>query len=198
MCRAQRYERSPDRIDTRAGHYSRKLHTQAGEVELKVPKLRRQTFETAIIERYRRRDISIEGECCYVYLGGMALKRSWVGKIKNVSILAANGVDEGGYRRILGVAEGHKEDKAGWLQFLKHLKERGLSGVRLIVSDACLGLAEAAAEVFPDADWQRCVVHFYRNVFSHVPRRKVRQVAAMLKAIHAQESRSAARVKALI
>ena len=249
MCRAQRYERSPDRIDTRAGHYSRKLHTQAGEVELKVPKLRRQTFETAIIERYRRRDISIEeaivqmylagvsvrrveditealwgtrvssgtvsnlnrkvyrhierwrnqaieGECCYVYLDGMALKRSWGGEIKNVSILAAIGVDEGGYRRILGVAEGHKEDKAGWLQFLKYLKKRGLSGVRVIVSDACLGLAEAAAEVFPDADWQRCVVHFYRNVFSHVPRRKVRQVAAMLKAIHAQESRSAARVKA--
>ena len=60
MCRAQRYERSPDRIDARAGPYSRKLHTQAGAVELKVPKLRRQTFETAIIERYRRRDISIE------------------------------------------------------------------------------------------------------------------------------------------
>ncbi len=146
------------------------------------------------IERWRNQ--AIEGECCYVYLDGMALKRSWGGEIKNVSILAAIGVDEGGYRRILGVAEGHKEDKAGWLQFLKHLKKRGLSGVRLIVSDACLGLAEAAAEVFPDADWQRCVVHFYRNVFSHVPRRKVRQVAAMLKAIHAQESRSAARVKA--
>ena len=121
--------------------------------------------------------------CCYVYLDGMALKRSWGGGIKNVSILAAIGVDEDGYRRVLGVAEGHKEDKAGWLQFLKHLKKRGLSGVRLIVSDACLGLAEAAAEVFPDADWQRCVVHFYRNVFSHVPRRKVRQVAAMLKAM---------------
>ena len=60
MCRAQRYERSPGQIDTRAGHYSRKLHTQAGEVELKVAKLRRQTFDTAIIERYRRRDVSIE------------------------------------------------------------------------------------------------------------------------------------------
>ena len=57
-------------------------------------------------------------------------------------------------------------------------------------------MAEAAAEVFPDADWQRCVVHFYRNVFSHVPRRIGRQVAAMLKAIHAQESRAAALVKA--
>ena len=59
-CNAQRYERTPDRIDTRAGHYTRKRHTKVGEVEFKLPKLRKQTFGTAIIERYRRRDISIE------------------------------------------------------------------------------------------------------------------------------------------
>ena len=94
------------------------------------------------------------------------------------------------------MVEGHKEDKAGWLAFLKQLKERGLQGVRLVISDACLGLVDALAEVFPDADWQRCVVHFYRNVFSHVPNGKVRQVAAMLKAIHAQENRNAAQRKA--
>jgi putative transposase len=94
------------------------------------------------------------------------------------------------------VTEGHKEDKSGWLGFLKHLKDRGLTGVRLIISDACLGLRESVAEVFPEADWQRCAVHFYRNVFSHVPRSKVREVAAMLKAIHAQESREAAEAKA--
>jgi len=97
-------------------------------------------------------------------------------------LLAAIGVDQEGYRRVLGVVEGHKEDKAGWLGFLKHLKKRGLTGVRLIISDACLGLAEAAGECFPEAAWQRCTVHFYRNVFSHVPRGKVREVAAMLKA----------------
>jgi transposase-like protein len=249
LCRAQRYERSADRVDTRAGHYKRKLHTKAGAVEVKMPKLRRQTFETAIIERYRRRDISIEeaivqmylagvsvrrveditealwgtrvssgtvsklnqkvykhierwrnlaleGEFAYVYLDGISLKRSWGGEIKNVSLLAAIGVDQDGYRRVLGVVEGHKEDKAGWLGFLKHLKQRGLTGVRLIISDACLGLVEAAAECFPEAAWQRCTVHFYRNVFSHVPRGKVREVAAMLKAIHAQESREAAQDKA--
>ena len=60
LCQARRYEHSADRIDTRAGHYKRKLHTKAGGVKVKVPKVRRQTFETAIIERYRRRDISIE------------------------------------------------------------------------------------------------------------------------------------------
>jgi putative transposase len=249
LCQAQRYERSADRVDTRAGHYTRKLHTKAGEVELKMPKLRRQTFETAIIERYRRRDISIEeaivqmylagvsvrrveditealwgtrvssgtvsnlnkkvyqhierwrnekidGEYPYVYLDGILLKRSWGGEIKNVSLLAAIGVDQEGYRRVLGVIEGHKEDKSGWLGFLKHLKKRGLKGIRLIISDACLGLAEAAAECFPEAKWQRCTVHFYRNVFSHVPHNKVRAVAAMLKAIHAQESREAAQGKA--
>ena len=249
LCNAQRYEHSPDRIDTRAGHYKRKLHTQAGEVELKMPKLRQQTFDTAIIERYRRRDISIEeaivqmylagvsvrrveditealwgtrvssgtvsklnqkvykhierwrtqpitGRYPYLYLDGIVLKRSWGGEVKNVSVLAAVGVDQDGYRRILGVVEGHKEDKAGWLAFLKQLKERGLQSVRLVISDACLGLVDALAEVLPDADWQRCVVHFYRNVFSHVPNGKVRAVAAMLKAIHAQESRAAAQRKA--
>lgn len=96
------------------------------------------------IERWRNQ--AIEGECAYVYLDGLALKRSWGGEIKNVSILAATGVDEGGYRRIPGVGEGHKEDKAGWPGFLKRLKKRGLSGVRLIVSDACLGLVDVNAD----------------------------------------------------
>jgi transposase-like protein len=145
------------------------------------------------IERWRTQ--KIEGKFAYVYLDGLVLKRSWGGEIKNVSVLAAIGVDGDGYRRILGVSEGRKEDKAGWLGFLKGLKKRGLTGVRLMISDACLGLVESLAEVFPDADWKRCVVHFYRNVFSHVPRGKMREVAAMLKAIHAQESREAAENK---
>lgn len=71
MCRAQRYERSPDRIDTRAGHYNRKLHTGAGEVDLKVPKLRRQTFESAIIEHYRRREVSVEEAIVQMYVAGV-------------------------------------------------------------------------------------------------------------------------------
>ena len=102
-----------------------------------------------------------------------------------------------GYREILGICEGAKEDKAGWSSFLKHLKERGLAGVQLIISDACLGLAESAAEFFPEARWQRCIVHWYRNIFSHVPATKVREIAAMLKAIHASEDIVAAREKAI-
>ena len=73
--------------------------------------------------------------------------------------------------------------------------KRGLRGVRLVISDANLGLVESVSDYYPEADWQRCVVHFYRNVFSHVPNGKVKQVSLMLKAIHAQESYEAARKK---
>jgi len=249
LCQAKRYERTAARRDTRAGHYARKLQTRVGEVKLKMPKLRRSTFETAIIERYRRRESSVEealvemylagvsvrrveditqalwgtwvspatvselnqkiyrqieswrnrrleGEYPYVYLDGIVLKRSWAGEVRNVSVLVAVGVGIDGYRRVLGVAEGAQEDKSGWSGFLRHLKQRGLRGVRLIVSDKCLGLVESAAEHFPQARWQRCCVHWYRNVFCQVPRRQVQEVAAMLKAIHAQEDRPAAAEKA--
>ena len=76
-----------------------------------------------------------------------------------MSLLVAIGVNGEGYREILGICEGAKEDKAGWSAFLKHLKGRGLHGIRLIISDACMGLAESAAEFFPEAAWQRCIVH---------------------------------------
>jgi len=249
LCGARRYERSADRQDTRAGHYSRRLHTKAGEVELQVPKLRTLPFESQIIERYRRRESSVEealiemylagvsvrrveditealwgtrvspstvselnqkiysqieawrnrpmeGTHPYVFLDGIWLKRSWAGEVRNVAVLVAIGVNAEGYREILGVAEGTKEDKASWQNFLRHLKGRGLSGVQLFVSDKCLGLVEALGEFYPEAAWQRCVVHFYRDVFTAVPRGKIRPVAAMLRAIHEQEDRAAAEDKA--
>jgi putative transposase len=249
LCGAKRYSRSPERLDTRAGHYDRKLHTKAGEVTLQVPRLRNLPFETEIIERYRRRESSveealvemylagvsvrrveditealwgtrvspstvselnqkiyaqieawrnrpIEGQHAYVYLDGIWLKRSWGGEVKNVAVLVAIGVREDGYREILGVVEGLKEDTESWRNFLRHLKQRGLQGVRLIVSDKCLGLVEAVGEFYPEATWQRCMVHWYRNVMSVVPKSKVKEVMAMLKAIHAQEDRQAARDKA--
>lgn len=249
LCRAQRYERNEERKDTRAGSYQRQLQTKAGEVSLKVPKLRNLPFETAIIERYKRRESSveealvemylagvsvrrveditealwgtrvspstvselnqriyeqiekwrqrpIEQRFVYVYLDGVWLKRSWGGEVRNVSVLVAIGVDEEGFRHVLGVSEGTKEDSASWTAFLRELKQRGLQGVRLFVSDKCLGLIENLAEFYPEAKWQRCVVHFYRNVWTKVPSGKVKEVAAMLKAIHAQEDREAARAKA--
>jgi transposase-like protein len=249
LCNAQRYEHTEARTDQRAGHYKRKLHTQAGEVELKVPKLRRATFETAIIDRYRRRESSveealmemylagvsvrrveditqalwgmrvsagtvsdlnqkmyqrietwrnrpIEGVYPYVYLDGISLKRTWGGEVRNVSVLVAVGVGQDGFRDILGVAEGYKEDKAGWSGFLAYLKKRGLKCPEVFISDKCLGLIESLADYYPEAKWQRCMVHFYRNVFTVVPKAKVKHVAAMLKAIHAQEDLEAAREKA--
>jgi transposase-like protein len=249
LCGAKKYQRSPERLDTRAGHYTRKLHTKAGEVELKVPKLRTLPFETAVIERYRRRETSVEealvemylagvsvrrveditealwglkvssstiselnkkiygqieawrnqpiqGEHPYVYLDGIWLKRTWGGEVRNVAVLVAVGVNRDGFREVLGVMEGAKEDAESWRGFLRYLKGRGLAGVRLVISDKCLGLVEALGEFYPEAAWQRCVVHFYRNVFTVVPRGKAKEVAAMLKAIHAQEDREAALAKA--
>ena len=248
LCQAHRYERTEKRQDTRAGHYKRSLATKAGPVELKVPKLRSLSFETAIIERYRRRESAVEealiemylagvsvrrveditealwgtrvspgtvsnlnkkvydriekwinapitGEYSYVFLDGIWLKRCWAGEVKNVSVLVAVGVDQDGYRHMLGVQEGAKEDKESWTRFLRHLKSRGLTGVRLFISDKCLGLVESLTDFYPEAKWQRCVVHLYRNVFTVVPKGKVKEVSAMLKAIHAQEDREAAEEK---
>lgn len=113
-----------------------------------------------------------------------------------MAILLAISVNEDGYREVLGAAEGMKEDKASWVSFFQWLRSRGLAGVRLIVGDKCLGMLEAVGEVFPEAKYQRCIVHFYRNIFSVVPRSKVKFVAKMLKAIHAQESKKASRQKA--
>lgn len=105
-------------------------------------------------------------------------------------------VNEDGYCEVLGAAEGMKEDRASWISFFQWLKDRGLDGVKLIIGDKCLEMLEAVGEVFPEAKYQRCVVHFYRNVFSVVPKSKVKLVANMLKAIHAQENKKAAREKA--
>ena len=249
LVNAEKYERSGDRKGYRSGHYSRNFQTTAGDVTLKVPKLKGVQFETAIIERYRRRECSVEealiemylagvsvrrveditealwgtkvspgtisnlnkkayehieswrtrplsGEYPYVYVDGVYLKRSWGGEIQNVSVLVAIGVNRDGCREIIGAAEGMKEDKESWRSFFVWLKERGLQGVRLIIGDKCLGMLETIPEVFPDAKYQRCTVHFYRNIFSATPRKSMKEVSMMLKAIHAQESKAAAREKA--
>ena len=245
LTNARKYERTEDRKDTRAGHYPRKLLTGAGEVDLEIPKLRTLTFETAIIQRYQRRESSVEealvemylagvstrrieditellwdaklsagtvsrlngkvyeqieawrqrpleGQYPYVYLDGVYLKRNWGGHYGNVAVLVAMAVNERGEREVIGAVEGMKEDKESWLSFLRHLKERGLKGTQLFIGDKCLGMIESLIETYPLARFQRCMVHFYRNVFSVVPRGKVKLVTAMLKAIHAQEDKVAA------
>ena len=249
MVGAERYERTAGREAYRSGHYRRKLVTTSGEVVLDVPKLRGATFQTAVIERYRRRETSVEeaiiemylagvstrriedvsemlwgagvsagtvsnlnekafesveawrtrplsGGYPYLFVDGIYLKRSWGGSYENVAVMVAIGVNSEGRREIVGCAEGFTESKESWKEFLLWLRGRGLSGVRLVTGDKSLGLLGALEEVFPDAKYQRCTVHFYRNVFGKVPRQKRVKVAKMLKAIHAQESREASEAKA--
>ena len=234
LTNARKYERTEGRQDTRAGHYTRKLLTGAGEVELEVPKLRTLTFESAIIERYRRRESSVEEALVemylagvstrrieditellwdtklsagtmsrlngkvydqidawrnrplersypYVFLDGVYLKRNWGGQYRNVAVLVAMAVNERGEPEVIGASEDMKEDMVSWLSFLRHLKERGLKGMQLFIGDQCLGLIEAFIEIFPMVRIQRCIVHFYRNVISVVPRGKMKDVAAMLR-----------------
>lgn len=249
LTNAERYERTEGRQGYRAGHYERNLTTTSGEVKLKVPKLKGVAFETAIIERYRRRESSVEEALIemylagvsvrrveditealwgtkvsagtisnlnkkvyvhietwrnrplkyqypYVYLDGIYLKRNWGGEYENVAILIAMAVNNEGYREVIGAAEGMKEDKESWREFLKTLKQRGLEGTQLFIGDKSLGMLEAITEVYPEAKYQRCTVHFYRNIFSVTPRSKMKEVAAMLKAIHAQENKAEAKAKA--
>ena len=101
------------------------------------------------IETWRTRPLS--GDYPYVYVDGVYLKRNWGGEIQNVSVLVAIGVSQDGCREILGAAEGMKEDRESWRSFFVWLKERGLTGVRLIIGDKNLGMLETIPEVFPEA-----------------------------------------------
>ena len=111
-------------------------------------------------------------------------------------MMVAIGVNSEGRREIVGCAEGFTESKESWKEFLLWLRGRGLSGVRLVTGDKSLGMLGALEEVFPEARYQRCTVHFYHNVLGKVLRQKRTRVAKMLKAIHAQESREASEAKA--
>ena len=247
---AERHERTAEREAYRAGHYDRGLTTSSGEVTIRMPKLKGARFTTAIIERYRRRESSVEEAMIemylagvstrriedvseilrgssvsaaivsnlnekafasveewrnrpleraypYVYVDGIYLKRSWGGAYENVAVMVAIGVNDDGYREVIGAAEGFTESSECWRDFLSWLRSRGLRGVRMIVGDKASGMVGSIAEVFPDAAYQRCTVHFYRNVLARVPKSRRAAVAAMLKAIHAMESRGAAEAKAL-
>ena len=236
---AKSYERSHSRKGYRSGHYSRKFDTSCGTLNIKIPKLKGIAFQTAVLERYRCRESSIEEaliemylagvstrrmekitellwggkvsagtisslnkkgyrhieewrnrpidkEYPYVYADGIYLKREWGGSYESVAVLVAIGVDAEGNRQVLGAEEGMKEDRESWRSFFRRLKERGLGGVRLVIGDKNIGLAESIAEHFPHAKYQRCMVHFQRNVMSAVPKKRERE-AAMEKGKQAAE-----------
>ncbi|MDB6881778.1 IS256 family transposase [Bifidobacterium longum] len=249
IANAARYERTGERKAYRAGHYERKLTAKAGRLALKMPKLKGAVFESAVIERYRRREQSVEeslidmylagvstrqvddisqllwgdrmpsqtlsdklkkvyedidswrtrpleSEYPYVFMDGVWHKRSWGGHVENVSVLVAIGVDSEGHREVIGVAEGMKEDGDSWEQFVRGMIERGLKGVRLVVGDRCAGLVSTVNSMLPKARYQRCMVHFMRNVLSKTPPTHRQWASAALKAIFAMESRESALAKA--
>ena len=216
---------------------------------VRVPKLKGAVFESAVIERYRRREESVEealidmylagvstrrvddisqalwGERMpsqtlsdqlkkvyvqidqwrqrplqqpypYVFMDGVWHKRSWGGAVENVSVLVAIGVGLDGHREVIGVAEGMKEDATSWRNFIASLIARGLRGVRMVTGDRCAGLVNTVGELLPEARYQRCMVHFMRNVLARVSPRHTRWAADALKAIFAMESRESALAKA--
>ena len=249
IANAARYERTGERKAYRAGHYERKLTAKAGRLALKVPKLKGAVFESAVIERYRRREQSVEeslidmylagvstrqvddisqllwgdrmpsqtlsdklkkvyedidswrtrpleSEYPYVFMDGVWHKRSWGGHVENVSVLVAIGVNKEGHREVIGVAEGMKEDRDSWEQFVRGMIERGLKGVRLVVGDRCAGLVPTVNSMLPKARYQRCMVRFMRNVLSKTPPSHREWASAALKAVFAMESRESALDKA--
>ena len=246
---AARYERSGERKAYRAGHYERDLTVKAGKMSRKVPKLKGAVFESAVIERYRRREESVEEALIDMYLAGVSTrqvddvsqllwgdrmpsqtlsdklkkvyadidewrgrpleqdypylfmdgvwhKRCWGGSVENVSILVAVGVGMDGRREVLSVAEGMKEDSESWREFIKGMLARGLKGVRLVTGDRCAGLVAAVNELLPGARYQRCMVHFERNILAKVNPKNRDWAADALKAIFSMESRDKALEKA--
>jgi transposase-like protein len=238
---AGRYERSDTRTNQRNGSRERLLTTKAGDVELRIPKLRRGSFFPAILERRRRIDRALFAvvmeayvhgvstrkvddlvaalgvgagisksevsricaglddemaafrarslahvEFPYVYADATYIKGRVGNQVVSRAVVVATGVSMGGEREVLGCAVGDTEDEAFWTEFFRGLRVRGLHGVRLVISDHHLGLKAAIAKVFVGAAWQRCRVHFMRNVLSKVTKANAEMVAAAIRTIFAQ------------
>ena len=129
------------------------------------------------------RECSLEKKYPYLYLDATYLKVRWGARVTSMALLAAVGVDEEGFREVLGVEVAGSEKEAAYTSLLRDLIDRGLSGVRLAVSDDHEGIKAAVAGELPGAEWQRCTVHFQRNVLSHVPSSSMSEVAEDLSAI---------------
>jgi putative transposase len=243
---AERYERSDGRSTWRNGNRDRLLATKAGDVELKIPKLRRGSFFPSILERRRRIDralfavvmeayvhgvstrkvddlvaalgatsgisksevsricTALDAEMAafrarplshvefpYVFLDATYLKGRVGGQVVSRAVVVATGVSMNGDREVLGCAVGDSEDEAFWSDFLRSLRSRGLAGVRLVISDHHLGLKKAIGSVMLGVAWQRCRVHFMRNVLARVPRTNAEMVAAAIRTIFAQPDAAA-------
>jgi len=235
------YQRSPERTTHRNGHRDRLLSTQAGDLELRIPKLRSGSFFPSLLEPRRRIDRALWAVVMEAYVHGVSTRKvddlvralgidSGVSKsqvsricgeldehvgafrdrtlghagfpylfldatylkahegphVVSKAVVIATGVRADGGREVLGLAVGDSEDGAFWTAFLRSLRARGLGGVRLVISDAHEGLKGAIAAVMIGAAWQRCRVHFMRNVLAKVPKGSAEMVAAAIRTIFAQ------------
>ena len=238
---AERHERTLSRTNQRNGSRARLLTTKAGDVELKIPKLRKGSFFPSVLERRRRIDQALYAVVMEAYVHGVSTRKvddlvaalgsdagisksevsricsqldeemhafrtrslshlafpyllcdaTYVkarvgGRVVSRAVVVATGIGEDGSREVLGISIGDSEDAAFWTEFLQSLRERGLRGVQLVISDAHLGLKAAITKVFPGSSWQRCRVHFMRNVLVKVPKNHQQMVAAMIRTVFAQ------------
>ncbi len=235
------FERSPDRVAQRNGTRPRTLTTTAGELDLRIPKLRQGTFFPSLLERRRRVDQALFAVVMEAYVHGVSTRKvddlvkalgadtgisksevsricahldedvaafrdrpladqaypyvfldatyckARVGRrVVSQAIVVAVGVAADGRREILGFEVGETESQPFWTTFLRSLKARGLGGVQLVISDAHTGLIAAIETVFAGASWQRCRVHFMRNVLTNVPKTAGPMVASIIRTIFAQ------------
>jgi len=238
---AEPHERSLTRTTRRNGSRPRRVSPKAGDLSLKIPKIRKGSFFPSILERRRRIDealyaVVIEAyvhgvstrkvddlvhalgvdagisksevsRICaamdeeleafrtrslsdttypYVFLDATYIKGRVNNRVVSRAVVVAMGVTKEGNREILGLSIGDSEDKVFWTEFLQSLRARGLTGVELVISDAHLGLKAAICEVLVGSAWQRCRVHFMRNVLVRVPKAHGQMVSAMIRTIFAQ------------
>jgi len=241
---AARYERTDTRTTDRNGSRPRLLTTQAGDVDLRIPKLRKGSFFPIILEPRRRIDQALYAVVMEAYvhgistrsvddlveaMGGTGVSKSEVsricanldetvgafrtrtldhvefpyiyldatslhvrnapgkgGQVVSMAVIVATGVTATGEREILGLDVGDSEDEVFWRSFLLSLKQRGLGGVKLVISDQHSGLVKALKRAFQGVAHQRCRVHFARNLLAHVPKGQGDYVAAAFRMIFAQ------------
>ncbi len=156
-----------------------------------VSRMAQSLDEQGRIFRERRLDAAYP----YLWLDARYEHVREAGRVQSMAVIIAYGVRSDGVREVLGVEVGLSEDVALWRTFLQGLVGRGLSGVRLVISDAHPGLKHAVREVFIGASWQRCRVHFLRNVLARVPKTAMAMVGATVRTIFEQADRKAAQTQ---
>jgi transposase-like protein len=149
----------------------------------------------ALDEKVRKFREGPLGEIRYVWVDALYEKVRVDDRVESMAVVIATGANLQGRREVLGFDVIAAESEDGWAEFFKGLKERGLHGVKLVISDAHTGLKNSVRKVLK-AEWQRCKVHFYRNVLVHVPKRSQGEVSEAMKAVFVHRDEKSAKTKA--